>query len=230
MKTEVTSETTVRPTGSRSRRSVWAGRVVTGSVVMVATLTAYGALSTAIMTVTGRYFYTLGGADPRRSLTELPQMYRADLREGATGTLVDLDLGMRLLGAVPSVIHAVTVVLAAWLLLRVLRGVSGGTPFGTRVLGSWTRLTVVLLVGGVLQAVVDTVAVVYLSSRIGLLFGVGRVSREQEEAFLGGDYMSISIGAPDWPIPILVAGLVALALTTAFRAGARLERDVDGVV
>lgn len=230
MKTEVTDKTTVRPAGRGARRSVLVRRVVTGSVLLVATLTALGAVSTAIMTITGRYLFAVGATDPRLSLTELPQMLRADLREGATGTLADLDLGMRVLGAVPSVIHAVTVVLAAWLLLRVLRGVSGGTPFSGQVLSSGSRLSVVLLVGGVLQAVVDTAAGVYLGSRIGLLFGAGRVTREQEQAFLGADYEGINIGAPDWPIPILVAGLVALALTAAFREGARLERDVDGVV
>lgn len=139
---------------------------------------------------------------------------------------------MRLLGAAPSLVHAVTVALAAWLLLRVLRGISGGTPFSPRVLGSWSRLSVVLLAGGALHALLETTAVVYLSSRIGLLFGVGRVTPEQSEAFLGGDYQGIGIDVPQWPVPVpvLVAGLVALALTTAFRAGARLERDVDGVV
>lgn len=228
MKTEVTSGTTVRPSRGRSRRGVWVGRVVTGSVLLVATLTALGAVGTAIMTVTGRYLFAIGATDPRRSLTELPQMFRADLREGATGTLADLDLGMRVLGAVPSAIHAATVVLAAWLLLRVLRGVSGGTPFSGQVLNSWSRLSVVLLAGGVLQAVVDTAAVVYLSRRVGLLYGTATF--DESRAFLGGDYEGINIGVPDWPIPILVAGLVALALTTAFRAGARLERDVDGVV
>ncbi|WPF82881.1 hypothetical protein SANBI_000513 [Sanguibacter sp. 4.1] len=212
------------------RRAQRVRRLVTASVVVVATLTVVGRLSTAWMTITGRYVYTLGGADPRLSLSDLPQMGSATLREGTTGTLEDVDLGMRLLGATPSLVHAATVGLAAWLLLRVLKGISAGAPFTPAVLRWWSRLTVVLLVGGVTQAVLDTGAVVYLSSRIGLLFGSGRVSTEQREAFLGGDYMMTNIATPDWPVPILVAGLVALALTTAFRAGARLERDVDGVV
>ena len=230
MKTEVTSETTVRPGAGRSRRGVWVGRLVTTGVVAVAVLTVLGDLVRTVVTSTGRVLVTFGGADPRLRLSDLPQMIQADLREGATGTLADLDLGMRLLGAAPSLVHAVTVALAAWLLLRVLRGISGGTPFSPRVLGSWSRLSVVLLAGGVLHALLETAAVVYLSSRIGLLFGVGRVTSEQSEAFLGGDYQGIGIDVPHWAVPVLVAGLVALALTTAFRAGARLERDVDGVV
>jgi hypothetical protein len=56
------------------------------------------------------------------------------------------------------------------------------------------------------------------------------VTPEQQDAFLGGDYQSIGTNLPQWPVSVIVAGLVAAALTAAFRAGARLEDDVDGVV
>lgn len=229
MRIDRTAETQAglhRPQGWRA----WSRTLITCVLVVVAALTVLGSLVTTVVTSTGRMLVTFGDADPRLPLSSLPQLLQADLREGASGTLADLDLGMRLLGAAPSLVHAVTVGLAAWSLVRVLRGVSAAAPFSPRVLKSWTYLTLVLLVGGVVEALADTAAVLYLSTRFGLLWSGDGLTPEEKIAFLGGDYMGIGIDVPTWPVPILVAGLVALALTTAFRAGARLERDVDGVV
>jgi hypothetical protein len=99
-----------------------------------------------------------------------------------------------------------------------------------RFLSGWRTLSLALLLGGIIQGLADTIAGVYLASRIGLLFGAGHVTSEQADSFLGGDYQVIGTNIPQWPVVVIVAGLVALALTAAFRAGTRLEREVDGVV
>jgi len=121
-------------------------------------------------------------------------------------------------------------VLAVAFLLRVLRGVAAAEPFSVRVLNGWRALALALLLGGIFQGLADTIAGIYLASRLGLLFAVGHVTSEQADSFLGGDYQGIGTNVPQWPVVIIVAGLVALALTAAFRASARLERDVDGLV
>ncbi|WP_104344472.1 hypothetical protein [Clavibacter michiganensis] len=220
-----------RPVRERPR----AMRVTRFVLLIMLTLTVVSDASRAITTVTGRYLFTGGGADPGLPLSELPQVRDAVLRDGATGSLADADLLLRVLGAVPSVVHGVTVVLAVAWLLRALRGIAQGEPFHAFVVANWRRLAVTLLVGGVAQGVADVVAQAYLSAGLGLdaAFGaVGTFSAGQpaNSALLGGDYDLVSSTGASWPVDLLLAGLVALALTAAFRAGARLVEDVDGVV
>jgi hypothetical protein len=184
----------------------------------------------AFTVVTGRYVLSLGGADSRMPLDSLPQLLQADLREGASGTLADADLLLRVLGALPSVLHAVTIAVAVVFLLRALLGIAAGRPFDRSVLVDWRILSIALLAGGIAQGLADTTAMLYLNTRIGLLFGAGRVMPDEADAFLGGDYQAIGTNLPQWPVYLIIGGLVALALTTAFRAGARLEREAEGVV
>lgn len=205
-------------------------RVVRAILLIVASFTVLSNITQAITIATGRTLVAFGGADGRLPLAHLPQLLKADLYDGASGTLADADLSLRLLCALPALIHAATIVLATVFLLRVLRGIAQARPFDPFVVTNWRRLSLALLIGGVSQALADTVASVYVASRIGLLFGAGLVSTEQQERFLGGDYQGININSPQWPVSIIIAGLVALALTAAFQAGAKLEKDVDGVV
>lgn len=196
--------------------------------MVVLVLTLLHDLVQVITISTGRVLFALGGSDGRLPLSSLPQLLQADLREGTQGTLADAALSLRLLAAVPSLVHALTITAAAVLLIGILHRVSLGRPFTGEVLSRWRWLTIVLLAGGVLQALADTGANLYLSTRLGF-FGAG-FDAEAQAAFLGGDYAGIGTNVPQWPIPILLAGVVALALGAAFRAGARLEEEVDGVV
>lgn len=214
------------PLGQRSRVS----RLVRAALLIVATFTVMSDVTQAITIMTGRVLFALGGSDGRLPLNHLPQLLQADLRAGASGTLADADGWLRVVCAVPSLIHAVTIVLGTVFLLRALRGIAQARPFDLYVLTNWRRLSVVLLAGGVLHGLADTVATVYLASGIGLLFGSGRVSSEQQELFLGGDYQGVGTNIAQWPIPVIIAGLIALALAAAFQAGARLEKETDGVV
>ncbi|WP_293695463.1 hypothetical protein [uncultured Agrococcus sp.] len=220
----VESESPVRPKRARYR-------VINSIVVGVASLAALFTLLQVATTVTGRALLTFGGADGRLPLVQLPQLMQADHAEGGSGTLADLDLSMRVLGASPMFVQAVVFVVATIGLVRIVSGISRAQPFSDGVQSNWKLLTTALLGGGLLQAALETAAWMYFSSRIGLLFGAGLgITREEQEAFLGGDYSAIAVALPNWPLTIIVAGLVTLALTAAFRIGARLEREADGVV
>ena len=197
--------------------------------MIVLVLTLLNDIPRAITISTGRVLFALGGADARLPLSHLPQLLQAELREGTQGTLADADLGLRLLAALPTLLHAVTVTAAAILLIGILYRVALGRPFSSQVLRRWRWLTAVLLIGGVLQSLADTGAILYLSLHIGLLTA-GSMPREDIVSFLGGDYSIISTNAPQLPIPILLGGIIALALGVAFRAGARLVEEADGVV
>ena len=204
-------------------------QVARAALLIVALFSTLSALSQGVTVAMGSLF-AFGGADGRLPLVRLPQLIQADLREGAEGTLAEADLGLRLLGALPSFLQAATIVLATVFLLRVLRGIAAGRAFDPFVLENWRRLSLALLIGGVVQGLADTAANVYLTSHVGLLFWSGQVTDAQRERFLGGDYQAIGTNLPQWPLPVLMAGVLALALGAAFRAGAKLERDVDGVV
>ena len=211
-------------------------RITRFALLLVMTYTAIADTSRAISTVTG--LHLASGTDPRLPLIDLPQLVQADLRAGSTGTLADADLILRILGAVPSVIHGVTVVLAIAWLLRALRGIAQGQPFHAFVVQNWRRLALTLLAGGLAQGVADGIACTYLAvgagfrgiSFLGAVGGGSSRTDPQQVAFLGGDYEAISVASATWPVDLLLAGLVALALTAAFRAGARLAEDADGVV
>jgi hypothetical protein len=210
-------------------------RITRFVLLLVMTWTVLADASRALTTITGRYLFLVGEGDPRLPLADLPQLADAEPAAGATGTLADADLLLRILGALPSLIHGVTVVLAIAWLLRALRGIAQGEPFHAFVVANWRRLAITLLVGGAAQGIADVAAHAYLSAGLGFgaLFGaVGTFSagEPQASAFLGGDYASISSRGATWPVDLLLAGLVALALTAAFRAGARLVEDADGVV
>ncbi|MBM7412926.1 hypothetical protein JOE38_002749 [Clavibacter michiganensis] len=210
-------------------------RVTRSVLLLVMTATVIADTSRTITTATGRSLFAGGDTDPRLPLADLPQIADAVPAAGADGTLADADLLLRVLGAMPSLVHGVTVVLAVAWLLRALRGIAQGEPFHAFVVANWRRLAVTLLVGGALQGIADVVAHAHLAAGLGLgaLFGaLGTFSAGQPTAsgFLGGDYDSISSTGATWPLDLLLSGLVALALTAAFRAGARLAEDADGVV
>lgn len=180
--------------------------------------------------VTGRSLFTFGGADSRLPLVHLPQLQQAELDSGESGTLADLDLSMRLFGASPLFVQAVIFLVAVVALGRIVSGIARAEPFNSVVQSNWKLLSLTLLGGGLLQALLSTAAWTYFISRIGLHFGMGSVSLETRAEFLGAHYSAIGGPFPQWPWMIIIAGLVALALTAAFRSGAKLEREADGVV
>jgi hypothetical protein len=46
----------------------------------------------------------------------------------------------------------------------------------------------------------------------------------------GADYLGLGVDFSHWPFYMILVGIVAAAITAAFRSGARLEEEVVGVV
>lgn len=205
-------------------------RLVRAILITVAAFWAISHLSQGFTLITGRFLWTDGNVEPGLPLEHLPILTTAELRPGTSATMEDADLLLRWANAMPLFLEAATVVIAAWLLLRVLRRVTQREAFSTNTINYWKALALTLMVGGVLIGLINTFATLYTSTHVGLWPSTGQRDRDAQADFLGGDYVGINIDFPYWPISLIVAGLVALALTTAFRAGAQLERDVDGVI
>lgn len=208
------SVTTARPT-DRNRST----KIAIATVAVVAALTVVWDAISAFTVITGRSLTATGGADPWLPLSFLPQVANASLREGATGSLADIPEWLRLLCATPTIIHAVVLLLATPLIIRVIGRVGQGQPFAPSVLRSWSSLSVVLIVGGVLQGVLDTIA-----GRV--LFNLTFTP----EIPLYEAYEGMNLQGPNWPLLLIVVGIICVAITTAFRSGARLEKEVEGVV
>lgn len=208
-----------RSTAVKRPRAVGAA---VATVIVVGALASLSVLLQALMTVTGRYLFTWGGADQRKPLVDLPQLLQADIRDGYSMFLEDLPAWLRMLGASPLLLHAVIVAAAVALVVRLCRRIASGDPFGRSARGTLTRLSLVLIVGGVAQGILDTIAVGvatnWISSRM--------------FTSLGGDFAVQGLGTdlPNFPIMLIVLGIITAALAVAFREGARLREEMAGVV
>jgi hypothetical protein len=176
------------------------------------------------MTVTGRYLWAGNGADPRKPLADLPQLIQAEIREGHSRFLEDIPVWLRVLCAMPSVAYAATLILGAVLVARILRTIARGDAFAVQVRRTLVALSLTLVGGGLVAGLLDTAA---LGTVIGLSSGA---TLDDGSPF---DPMVVSVlgtDLPHWPIMLIVLGVVASALTLAFREGARLREELVGVV
>lgn len=64
-------------------------------VWIIAVFAAVGSALEVFVTISGRVVIAFNGTDPRLPLTSLPQINQAELREGATGYLVDAPTWLR---------------------------------------------------------------------------------------------------------------------------------------
>lgn len=199
-------------------------RLVHAVIAVVAAIAVDDSLARGAMAIAGRTLFV--GEDTRGGLplTWLPMIDAAQLAPGATGDLRDADVWLRIGAGSPLIIEAVTVAIAAVILLGILRSVARATPFSSAVVAGLRRLAIVLLSGGIAAGVLSTVANIYL------IINAGPVSGSARTAFLGANYSDLTIGLPQWPIPLIIGGLIAVALLAAFRSGAQLVEDVDGVI
>ncbi|MHA7142943.1 MULTISPECIES: DUF2975 domain-containing protein [unclassified Arthrobacter] len=192
-------------------------------VWIVAILAAIGSALEVFSVIGGRVLLAFGGAEPRLPLTAMPQIVEATLREGTTGYLVDAPFWLRVLGATPAMLYILIALVAALLITRVLRGIAASQPFSSKVRRSLTVLSLVFIIGGVLYGVLDTIA-----GRT--IFEVSSIFGQGDQFPLGADYAGLAVDLPRWPFFMIITGVVSLALSAAFKAGARLEEEADGVV
>lgn len=213
----------MRATAVKSQTARKSARFSVIVVWMVAVLAAAGTALEVFTIATGRVLFALNGAEARLPLSSLPQINQAELREGATGYLVDAPFWLRALCATPAMLYILIAVLAAILITRALRGISAGRPFSPSVQQSMTRLSLLLILGGILYGVLDTIAGLTISD-------VAWTITQGVQLPLGADYIVTSTDLPRWPVFMITTGVVGLALSAAFRAGARLEEAADGLV
>ena len=148
-------------------------------------------------------------------LAGLPAGTEAHLDTGSAHLYVEsLPAGLRLLTAAGTSAAALAVAAGAWLLFLVLRSVRSGRPFDRRNPGRLVGVATAVVLGGVLAPALDTgVAAVVL----------GRVGLTDPGSPLSLVFLEISFA------PLLLAAIV-LAAAEAFRRGAALADDADGLV
>ena len=199
-------------------------RVAVTVVIVVGLLACVSVFLQALTTITGRFLYAGGGAEPRLPLESLPQLLQAEIREGHSMFLEDLPAWLRVLCASPLLLHVLVVAAAVALVVRLCGRIASGDPFGQSARQTLTRLSLVLIGGGLGQGLLDTVAVVVAHNWIVAAITYGA----------GGPYESAVQGLgtdlPTFPIMLIVLGIITAALAVAFREGARLREEMVGVV
>lgn len=176
--------------------------VVAGAAIWAAVL-----LLSAYVYITGHFL--IGSGAP--TVEVLPQTYGE--ATGQAGLTEALGLGVRLLCASPAIVTAAVVIHSAWMTTRLGRQISHGTPFSRQALAALRRLSWMLLAGSVFVGLLDTAALVALG-----------------EARGNGDVWNVGLNLPTWPVGLIAAGLILAALSAAFRHGAHLQKEMEGVV
>lgn len=216
---------TTSATQGSTRTTPTAPRIVAWVLVGAATLMVLADLVQATALATGRVLISAGGDNPRLSPDGLPNLFAPEARAGTLLMLGDTALPTRLLLTIPSLLHAAVVVAATVFVLQIVRAVAANNPFSEPTLRHWRRLTAILLVGGIAQVIADSAVNSYLVTAVGHYLGSDRATLEEQALIPGGDFAPVGAN-----LPVIAAGLVALALTAAFRSGARLTKDTDGLV
>lgn len=167
---------------------------------------------------------TAGGSVPVSLVPgKVPPLHVPGLPPGVTvsaaADAVSLDVarlstGLRLLTEASGVVTALAVAAGAWWLAGVLRSVALGRPFERRNAARLLGLTGAVVVGGVLAPILDDLVGFTLLDRLGLV--------DSDSPFVL-TMLHVNVA------PLLLA-LVVLGAAEAFRRGAALADDVDGLV
>ena len=195
----------------------------TGSDFAAAGLQIASATAAVIgMLTSARAFWARGAVLPvtvaedvrPAALDRLPDGLRVTAVSETAELGVDvLPLGLRLLAAGGPAVFLLSVAAGAWLLAGVVRSVGRGQPFDRRNPRRLGGLAVAILVGGLLAPILRDTA------SIAVLEFTGLAERGSPFAIAA----SISF------LPVLLAVLV-LTVAEAFRRGAALSDEVEGMV
>lgn len=126
-------------------------------------------------------------------------------------SLADPSVGQRLADLLPGVLVAAVTVASIWLLLRVLRAIGSGDPFGPGQVRRLRVLAGLLILGPAIAWGVGLVA-------HGILLG---------GVDLGGLPITVETELPWMP---MIAGLVVALVAEAFKVGSGLRDDVEGLI
>lgn len=185
-------------------------KAVTGASLLIYLLAALGVLRAVVIVSvlwTGTGVLNAGPLPQIRTVSQ-PGLEFQDL-------VIGMPLWIRLLSATPTLIVAGTGLIGAFLLASVLAQIARGAAFAARTRLTLARLSLTLIAGCVLAFLIDSVAVMV-------------VQRYMDRQMVPlGDY---TIAGPSFPIFLFALGIVAAALLFAFRDGAALEKEAEGVI
>lgn len=151
---------------------------------------------------------------PLASNVSVPDLDRTGVAYSSAQYSVELataSVGQRLLDLLPGLVTATVVVTVIALFLKVMRSISAGTPFAGAQVRRLRQIAVLLVIG------IPVAAAARLAADSALTGGMD----------LGGLSPSATLEIPWLPI---VLGLVAALLGEAFKVGARLADDVEGLI
>ncbi|USQ75408.1 DUF2975 domain-containing protein [Ornithinimicrobium cryptoxanthini] len=129
-------------------------------------------------------------------------------------TLTEATTGQVLLVAAPLVLGTAVVTGAAYCLLLVVRSLRTGTPFHRRNARRLMTAALIVLFGGVVAGMADTVGTMALAMDGQELLGDG----------------SPLVASASLPLAFVGIGLLLLCLAEFFRRGTQLAEDVEGLV
>ncbi|MCG2622996.1 hypothetical protein LVY72_13925 [Arthrobacter sp. I2-34] len=118
----------------------------------------------------------------------------------------------------PIILQAIILAVLTFAIARLLAGIPGGDSFAPSVRKSLTLLSVAALAGAIIQF------------SVGLL--AWTICKGWHDANFGpvNDLVYGRPPFPDWPVTLLIIGILAAALRAAFRDGAQLREEVAGIV
>ncbi len=134
----------------------------------------------------------------------------------------DPSLGVRVLFVAPAAVQTLLIIALALLLVRLLSDISRGMGFRAKAQRTLTAFSVVGIGGGLVQFTVGIAA-----------WQVGRERWDLPNPEFDGGYQAALINAfpfPQWPLTLILIGIVAIALGAAFRTGSRFEKELERVV
>jgi hypothetical protein len=186
-------------------------------VAVVALLVAVAAPLVQLAGDGGTVPVTLADPDAVRDLhlPGLPDGTEVHMNAGSAHLFVEsLPAGLRLLTAAGTSTAALAVAAGAWLLFLVLRSVRESRPFDRRNPGRLVGVAAAVVLGGVVAPALDTGVAAIVLDRVGL----------------AGPDSPLSLVLLDLSFAPLLIAAVVLAAADAFRRGAALADDAEGLV
>lgn len=198
-------------------------RAAAQTVAMLGVLCGIGAVLGFVTTVRGRT-WMVNGPDPAISLADLPQVTWTGGDVDALATAVDLPVITRVLVGLPALIDGLLLALGALFVVGIVREIARGRSFSVAARLGLGRLSLTLIIGGVISVAADIAALVSLDRAVHTLRAAWLERGVGHQV-----YVSVS-GMPSIPVLVIVLGVISAAVLFALTEGARLEKDVEGVI
>lgn len=213
-------------TRSRAARA-WPTAVHWGAWVLRLMALGIGLLGVtmALATMTGRgvKWFVLPIGDPI-PLLSLPQVNQAVPFDTYVFSINELPAWYRVLAASPGVMTTVAQVAAALMAATLVREIAAGRAFKPKARRRLVLIAGTLIIGGVLQALLDTAAVGVLD------YHTMTLDRSYPWGGIYDSYTVLTMHPPRWPVAQIVTGVVTAVIAIAFRDASRLEEETDLVV